>query len=94
VRAQLAAAKPELYPRLFAAAERQIGPPAAVTVGPADAALAKKLFSVPVRTQEMEGGLIAESADGLAQMDLRFETLLDHLKSKTLRSVSETLFKD
>ncbi len=92
-RAQLEAQKPKLYPRLFSAAERQIGPPAAVLVSPADAALAKKLFpSATVRTQEMDGGLIAQSADGLAQMDLRFSTLLDHLKSKTLKPVSEALF--
>lgn len=98
----LAEDKERLYPHLFALAEHQLGSVSSVAVSPADAPLAKKLFhgsgagsprQIVVRTQPMQGGLIAESSDGTAQVDLRYETLLEFLKSKTLKAVSEQLFR-
>jgi V/A-type H+/Na+-transporting ATPase subunit E len=40
----------------------------------------------------MLGGIIAEDKNGDVRLDLRYETILDTLRDKTLKEVAETLF--
>ena len=71
----------------------QINNPKTVYARKEDASLAKKLFrGMHVITKDMDGGFVLESGDGKEAMDFRFETFIELLKGRTLKSVSKTLF--
>jgi vacuolar-type H+-ATPase subunit E/Vma4 len=82
-----------IYRKMAESMKSQISKPGVVYVRKDDTALAKKLFSgLKIRTQEMEGGLMLESKDGKEMVDFRFETLVELLKGRTLKSVSRIMF--
>lgn len=82
-----------LFRKMLNATKGQIEKPKYVYVRKDDVALAKKLFGrLEVRTQDMDGGFMLESGDGREVVDLRFGTLLELLRGRTLKGVSKTLF--
>lgn len=84
--------KEAFYRRLMAAAKKQITL-GRVAMNPRDCAMAKKLFKgLPVDTIETRGGFILTSTDGRERIDYRLETLVDAMKERTIRQVSDALF--
>lgn len=84
-----------IFRKMLAGARKQISKPRAVYVRKEDAAIARKLFKgLEVRTRDMHGGFVLESGDGKEIVDYSFETLVEMLKGRTLKSVSGTLFGD
>jgi V/A-type H+-transporting ATPase subunit E len=82
-----------IFRKMLNSARGQIAKPKYVHVRKEDVTLAKKLFrGLEIRTKEMDGGFIVESADGRELIDLSFETLIEQLKGRTLKGVSKTLF--
>ena len=45
-----------------------------------------------VKTDEMLGGLVAESADGKLQVDYSYDAIIEQLKSRVLIDVAKILF--
>ena len=82
-----------IFRKMAESTKSQISKPGVVYARKEDTVLAKKLFGrLEIRTQEMEGGLMLESSDGKEMVDFRFETLVELLKGRTLKSVSRIMF--
>jgi vacuolar-type H+-ATPase subunit E/Vma4 len=82
-----------IFRKMMASARKQINAPEIVYARKEDMAHAKKLFrGLEVKAKGTDGGFILESGDGREIADYRFETLVELLKGKTLKSVSKTLF--
>ena len=82
-----------LFRKMLNATKGQIEKPKYVHVRREDVTLARKLFrGMEIRPKDMDGGFMLESGDGKEVVDLRFETLLDMLRGRTLKGVSKTLF--
>jgi vacuolar-type H+-ATPase subunit E/Vma4 len=82
-----------MFKRMLSAARKSIEKPKTVYVKREDSSLARKMFrGLEVKTKEMDGGLVLESSDAKEMIDFRFETLIDLMKSRTLKNVSRMLF--
>lgn len=84
--------KKSIMKRLYAQARKGMKP-ARVYVAAADVSVARTLFrGVKVETQELKGGFILESRDGSQLVDHSYDTIIDTIRGKTLKQVSDALF--
>lgn len=81
------------YAQLFQLAKKQLPSPHTVYLSAGDVRLGKKLFrGLRIGQTDTRGGFILESRDGRERVDVRLEALVDALKERTLKDVSEILF--